>query len=285
MPRLVVASTELAAGRLTRRDLRRGYDKVFQNVYARRGVALTARDRAVAGWLWAGGEATVAGLSAAALLGSRWIPDDTGPELIRTQPRAPAGVLVRTDTLRDDEVCVLDGIACTTTARTAYDLGRRLSPTEAVIRIDALLNATGVPVTAVAALARRYPGARGVRRLRSALSLADAGAESPQETRLRLLLIRGGLPRPQTQIPIRNRWGKVVRRVDLGWEHCRVGVEYDGPQHWTDPGQHAGDIDRLEFLAGRGWRIVRVSAAHLRADPWGTVARAREALRAAGWAP
>ena len=71
---LIVANEELAAGSLTRRDLRRRYTKVFQNVYAPRDVELTAADRAQAAWLWADRGATVAGLSAAALLGSRWIP-------------------------------------------------------------------------------------------------------------------------------------------------------------------------------------------------------------------
>ena len=31
----------------------------------------------------------------------------------------------------------------------------------------------------------------------------------------------------------------------------KVGVEYDGEQHWTDPAIHAGDIERLEYLAAQ----------------------------------
>ena len=113
------------------------------------------------------------------------------------------------------------------------------------------------------------------------LELADRGAESPQETRLRLALIRGGLPRPVTQIPVRNVHGRVVRRIDMGWPRWKVGVEYDGEQHWIDAEKHAGDIDRLEFLAGLGWRIIRVSARHLRADRSGIIRRAEQALAAA----
>jgi hypothetical protein len=70
----------------------------------------------------------------------------------------------------------------------------------AIIRIDALLNATRCSVAEIERIADRYPGARGIRRLRTALDLADGGAESPKETELRLLLVRDGLPRPVTQI-------------------------------------------------------------------------------------
>lgn len=53
-------------------------------------------------------------------------------------------MIARCNTFHDNEVCVVDGIRCTTVARTAYDLGRRLTEQMGVVRIDALLNATGV---------------------------------------------------------------------------------------------------------------------------------------------
>jgi very-short-patch-repair endonuclease len=74
-----------------------------------------------------------------------------------------------------------------------------------------------------------------------------------------------------------------VRRIDMGWPQWKVGVEYDGAQHWTDSNQHADDIDRLEFFADLGWRVVRVSARHLRSRPESVAFRAATALRAAGW--
>lgn len=110
------------------------------------------------------------------------------------------------------------------------------------------------------------------------LELVDGGAESPQETRVRLLLVRGGLPRPEAQVPIRDSRGKVVRRIDMGWPLYGVGVEYDGEHHWRDPATHAEDIRRLEFLAACGWVIVRVSALHLR-DPESILRRVHDALR------
>lgn len=207
------------------------------------------------------------------------------PRRARAFPSAAStGITVHSDDLAADEVGVVDGINHTTAARTAYDLGRWLPPQMGVIRVDALLNATGCGVPDVARIADRYPGARSIRRLRHVLANVDAGSESPQETRLRLVLMRGGLPQPTTQIPVANQWGRVVRRIDMGWQQWQVGVEYDGEQHWNDPRQHAGDIERLEFLAAAGWLIVRVSATQLRWQQPAVVERVRVALRQRGFA-
>jgi len=115
-----------------------------------------------------------------------------------------------------------------------------------------------------------------MRALRKALDLADGGAESPKETELRLLVVRDGLPRPVTQVPVGRR------RVDMGWPQWKVGVEYDGAHHWTDPRQHRRDIDRLAELMARGWLIVRVSADMLRYHRDVIVGRTCVALRQAG---
>ena len=45
----------------------------------------------------------------------------------------------------------------------------------------------------------------------------------------------------------------------MGWPEWKVGVEYEGEQHWTDPKQYEDDIEHLEFLAAQGWTIVRVA--------------------------
>ncbi|WP_156656410.1 endonuclease domain-containing protein, partial [Mycobacterium sp. 852002-51152_SCH6134967] len=158
----------------------------------------------------------------------------------------------------------------------AVHLGRRVPGDLGIVRIDALLNATGCTVAEVQGIANRYPGARGIRALRATMDLVDGGAESPKETELRLLLVRDGLPRPATQIRVGNR------RIDMGWCQWKVGVEYDGVQHWTSPDIHAGDIERLEFLAAQGWLIVRVSARHLRYQRAEIVRRVCEALRSRG---
>lgn len=87
-------------------------------------------------------------------------------------------------------------------ARTALDIACRYPLDKAVAAIDALARATHLKMADVLLLAERYPGRRGIRNAWRAIDLVDPGAESPGETWLRLLLIRAGFPRPQTQIPV-----------------------------------------------------------------------------------
>lgn len=271
------------SGVVTERELRRSCTRIYRNVYQRRGSALTAKDRAVAAWLWSGKNAVVAGTSAAALLGAEWVDPHRPAELITGRKRPPPLIITRDETLLAGETTVAEGVPVTSPARTAFDLGRRPGFQTAVIRIDALARATGATVDDVTPLIDAHRGARGLKQLRRVLPLVDAGAESPQETRTRLVLIGGGLPRPRTQIVVRDEWGRVFARIDMGWEEWLVGVEYDGPQHWTDPRIRADDIERTAKLERRGWRLVRVSSELLRYRPHVVVARARDALRAAGY--
>ncbi|MBE1552425.1 hypothetical protein GGC64_006512 [Mycobacterium sp. OAS707] len=278
-----VGTEALAAGRVTRRTLVSRHDMVYRNVYLVKAVELTPARRAVAAWLWSERNATIAGMSAAALHGSQWIASDLPAELIRRDTCGVDGIIIHRNRLRDDETCVVRGMPVTTPARTAYDLGRRDRLETAIIRIDALANATGLKPEDVALVAENHRGARGMLQLRRALDLMDAGAESPQETRTRLLLIAAGFPNPQTQIVVLDEFGEFVGRVDIGWEQLKVGVEYDGAQHWVDPDQHARDIDRLARLAAQGWLIIRLSRDHLRYRSHVFLARVRDAARAAGW--
>jgi hypothetical protein len=272
----------LARGAVNRYQLRTRYDAAFRNVYVPKGQALSAADKAVAAWLWSGRRATVAGLSAAALLGTRWIDAKRPAELNQPSRHKTKGIILHSDELWDDESCFVRGVPVTTAARTAFDLGRRRGLTTAVIRLDALMQATNVKLTEVVSIANRHCGARGTVHLREALSLADAGAESPQETRTRLVLTSAGLRPQRTQIEVFDGFGGFVHRIDMGWDDWRVGVEYDGIQHWTDPDVRNRDIDWQAELEALGWRIVRVSADMLRYRQATIVERTRTALRAAG---
>lgn len=272
----------LAAGRVTPHQLRTEFECVHRNVYVPRGQPLTPVTRAIAAWLWSGRTATVAGLSAAALHRTAWIDAWLPAELNRRSRDKTQGIILHSDTLWDDEICVRDGIPMTTPARTAFDLGRRKGLTTAVIRLDALAHATGVKAADVELLAERHRGARGLVQLRRVLPMVDGGAESPYETKTRLVIIASGLPRPQTQIEVPGEWGAVLARIDMGWEEWKVGVEFDGAQHWTDPAQRTHDIDRLAELEARRWTIIRVSADLLRHRPEVVIARIRRALLAAG---
>ncbi len=278
-----LGSEALASGAVSERLLRSRYLPVFPDVYVARGVELTAAQRAHAGWLWSRRRGVVAGQSAAALLGAKWVDPTTPAELLHDNRHPLRGLVVRSDTLLPGETMNIDGIAVTSPARTAFDIGRHTERLLTVQRLDALVNATDLKTADVDAVIAQHKGARGIRRLRQILPLVDGGAESPQESRTRLVLVDAGLPKPQTQIRVFNEYGDFVGRVDMGWREWLVAVEYDGAQHWIDPKQRSRDIDRQAELADCGWIIVRVSSDMLRHMQGTVVARVVAALRAAGY--
>ena len=276
-PKPFIGTEALASGALNRYELRRYYRTIMPNIYLDKRVEPSLRDRAVAAWLWSRREAVVAGVAASALHGAKWVDDDSPVELIWRNARAPEGVVTRDDLLFEDEIQRLDGLTVTTPERTAFDIGRRGPVSRAVERLDALARATDFKVPAVEELAAQHRHTRGLRQLEKALDLVDAGAQSPKETWLRLLLIRDGFPRPQTQIPVVSADGYRQYYLDLGWEHIKLAVEYDGEQHRTDPIQFAYDIQRSEDLDELSWLRVRVVARNRPADVLRRVRRAWDA--------
>lgn len=253
-----IGSAALAAGTLSRHELRRYYRAIMPDVYLDARVQPWLRQRTVGPWLWSRREAVIAGAAASAIHGSKWVDDDAPIELIWRNARAPFGVVARDELLSRDETQCRDGLYVTTPERTAFDVGRRGTVDRAVADLDALCAATDFKVRDVLELAGNHRHTRGLRQLEVALNLVDGGAQSPKETWLRLLLINAGFPRPRTQIPVLDADGFPRYFLDMGWEEILLAVEYDGAQHWTDPWQYAHDIARQEYLANIGWTTVRV---------------------------
>jgi very-short-patch-repair endonuclease len=269
-----IGSDAVASGALNRYELRRYYRAIMPNIYLDMRVAPSLRDRTVAAWLWSRREGVISGLAASALHGAKWVDDDSPVEMIWRNARAPQGVVTRDDLLLDDEFVSVDGMRVTTPERTAFDIGRREGIGAAVARLDALAAATGFKVPVIGELADRHRRARGLRQLEAALDLVDAGAESPKETWLRLLVIRDGFPRPRTQIPVLGPDGWPLYYLDMGWEDIMLALEYDGGQHWGSPSAVAYDIKRAEYVHDVGWTVVRVMKQHHAADVRRRVRRA-----------
>jgi hypothetical protein len=282
MGEVFIASEAIAAGRLTRQELRRWHRAVYRGIYGPRGVAPSMRDRATAAWLASNRRGVIAGAAASALHGAQWVDDDIRIELIARRARPQPGLIVRDEALADDEVTWVGKLPVTTRVRTAYDLGRYLPRGEAVARLDSLMRAQVFSAEDVLLLAERYRGARGLKSLRKVLPLVDGGAASPRETWLRLLYIDAGLPRPTTQIPIVEGRGRLVRMADIGWEDFMVVSEYDGDQHRTSRRQYTKDIRSLRKARSLGWIVDQV----IKEDrPAEIVERAQTALISRGWKP
>ena len=279
MSHVFVGSEAVLRGKLSPYQLRARFRSIYPNVYLADCSVPSFRQRSEAAWLWSGRRGVLAGLAAAALHGSDWINDDEPVELIWRNPHPPAGVITRSQRLDDDEIAHVARLPVTTPARTAYDLGRQLPRGEAVARLDALMRATPFSVEDVLLLAKHYPAARGLRRLRVALPLVDGGAASPKESWLRLLIVDAGLPTPTTQIPVHEHW-HLVGVLDMGWEKYKVAVEYDGDHHRTNRRQYVKDQRRLRKLKALGWIIIRVIAEDAAQD---VVQQVRDALISRGY--
>lgn len=281
MAEVFIGSEAIAAGTLTEHQLRRWYRPIYRDVYVPKRLPDSLRDRTVGAWLWSRRRAVIAGVAASALHGAQWVDADVPIELIARSARPQNGLLVRNETLAADEFTKVAGLPVTTVARTAFDVGRHLRRAEAVARLDALARATRFSGEDVLLLVKRHGNARGVRRLTATLPLVDAGAASPKETWLRLLLIDAGFPAPATQIPVLAGY-RTVALLDMGWEEFRVAAEYDGDQHRTDRGQYVKDMRRLGALERMGWIVIRVVAEDAPGD---VIGRVNDALRRRGFRP
>ncbi len=136
-----LGSAAVAAGRLTRHALRTRFVALHHDVYVARDTELTALVRAKACWLRSRGHGALAGFSAAAVHGARWIDRRLPATVIDANRRRTAGIVTWAAALADDEVCTVDGMRVTTPLRTAVDLARRYPVDTAVSAVDALARA------------------------------------------------------------------------------------------------------------------------------------------------
>ena len=262
MAQVFIGSEAFAAGTVSKYDLRARYRRVLPDVYIAKGAPLSLRDRTVAAWLWSRRRGVISGVAASALHGARWVDDDAVIELNWPSRKAPPGVKARNETLLDAEITSRAGVSVTSIPRTAFDLARRGPAGQAVERLDALAAVTNFAVQDVLDIAANHPHVKGLLRVGGLLEQVDAGAQSPRETWLRLLLIEAGLPRPETQIPVPRLDGYSHYFLDMGWRDVMVAVEYDGEQHRVDRNIYRDDLARSEYIAHVGWRRIRVIAGH-----------------------
>jgi hypothetical protein len=280
--RIFLARDALRQRLLTPADLRSAaWRPPFRGVYADASLAITHRRRCLAACRYLLPSCgAVGGRSAAALYGAGTAATDEPVEVVvpRSHRFGPfGGLAVHGADLLEGDVRELNGVRVTTPVRTCWDLAQWLDLVEAVVVIDLLVQRRLVTVTDLEAYATRRRGARGWRRLLRAATLADPGADSPQESRLRVRLVLAGVPAPVTQYVI-ERGGRFLARVDLAWPEQKVAVEYDGLWHAADDQIHH-DRKRLNRLAGTDWLVLHVTSKRLRDDFEGFVAELRSALR------
>jgi len=186
-----------------------------------------------------------------------------------------SGLAIRRAALSDGDVVMARHWRATSVNRTLADLSSRVDLTEAVVLIDMALHGRLADLTGLGVYATSRSG-RGVRNFRLAVRHAEPRAESPMESRLRMLLVLSGLPRPQAQVSLNDRHGRFLGRPDLYYPEQRLAIEYDGGTHRD---RLAEDNRRQNCLLSDGIRLLRFTAGDILRTPDAVVAQVANMLR------
>ncbi|WP_433390039.1 DUF559 domain-containing protein [Micromonospora sp. KLBMP9576] len=210
--------------------------------------------------------AAISGLSAAFLWGVDLLPRASPVSVAlpsAARRRSTQRVSVNQLSLSAREITRFAGLPVTTGVRTAFDLGRQLSRTDALVAVDALLHRRVVKPPALSGYLDTHNGWPGTAQLREVLALAEPLSESPMETRVRLVLHDAGLPPLTAQHDvhgIRPQPGRVLLgRVDLAYPRWRIAIEYEGDHH-RERSHFQRDVARLNALRAAGWLVLRFTA-------------------------
>lgn len=176
----------------------------------------------------------------------------------------------RSRTLIPADITTVDGIPCTTVARTLLDLAagepsRRLQ--RAVNQAEVLQVFDGF---AIANQLERHPRSSAAAKLRAVLDEyreGEAPTESNLEDRFVELCQERGLPAPERQVHVMLDDGEPPIKVDFLWREHRLILETDGRAFHQTRQAFESDRRRDQRLTLAGWRVVRVSDRQLRDDP------------------
>jgi very-short-patch-repair endonuclease len=180
--------------------------------------------------------------------------------------------------LPDSEITFVGGLRVTSVARTWRDMSAVLSLGDLVALGDYFIHWRS-PLTTIEDLrwiVERMTGRRGVKKARAALELLDARSESPAESRLRVILMLAGLPRPRVNYEtVLTETGQAVR-LDLAYPEVKFLIEYQGDYH-RERGQWRKDMTRRSRLEAQGWYVMELNADDLK-DPAELTHRIRTVL-------
>lgn len=174
-------------------------------------------------------------------------------------------------------IVTLDGRPITAPAWTAVEVARALRRPRALATLDAALRSRTCDQADLAAAAKLQKGRRGIVAVRDLIPFANAMAGSPMESEARLVMRDGGLPDPELQHPIEDRFG-ITWHVDFAWPLQRLAVEFDGFDFHSSPEDLAQDRKKRAALIERGWTVLSIVGADVRQRPWELVSRIGDLL-------
>jgi hypothetical protein len=118
----------------------------------------------------------------------------------------------------EEDVVVHNGLRTTSGPGTWLDLAEQLPAHELVAVGDVLMHGGHLPAEALARRLERATRVRGVVSARRCAPLHTPLPMSRPESPVRYWLVTSDLPDPQPQVPVRDRWDRVVAHGDLGFE-------------------------------------------------------------------
>ena len=186
-----------------------------------------------------------------------------------------AGVSLHRAALIGADLVVLRGLRTTSALRTVFNLGCRPPLTEGVVAVDMALHNGLVRLPELRAWTATHARLKGTRQFGRVVAKAEPLAASPMETRLRMLLVLAGLPRPEAQASLHDDKGRFLGRVDLYYPAHRLAIEYDGGTHRT---RLVEDNRRQNLLLNADFRLLRFTFADIRETPALVVDQVKRAL-------
>jgi hypothetical protein len=166
----------------------------------------------------------------------------------------------RSTTLTPADVTVVNGIPCTTVARTLLDLAEVLPRRLLERACDQAEIEQTFDLTAVQDQLARNPGRRGARKLRAILGehyIAQTPTRSELEELFLAIAREAGLPAPLINAYIDTKDGEPPLCVDFVWPEQRVAVEVDGRRTHATAQAFDRDRRRDQRLTVAAWRPLR----------------------------
>jgi hypothetical protein len=253
----VLSLDELRLCGLTRKEVmgrvRNGrLHPLYRGVYAVGHANVTQEGRFLAAVKACGAEAHLSHFSAAAHYGFvRW--DDRYPEVTTTGTRSHRGI--RTHRTTQPDAMRHRNIPTTTPARTLIDLAAIL-PYKPLRRAVREAQRT-VPATKVLATLDALGPRRGTTNLTKILATGPAPTRSELEDVVLDLLLKGGIPHPQVNVPLTIQGRRVI--PDFRWPEHRLVLEADGAAWHDDRLAREDDAERQALLEAHGERVLRVT--------------------------
>jgi very-short-patch-repair endonuclease len=199
------------------------------------------------------------------------LPPTSGPIDVTVPHKSTSSRSVRRHraVLPSDEVTVREAIPVTTVPRTVLDLAATSSLDQIEVAIRQVEYLRLYDRLSLLDLIERYPGRRGVARLRAALARIEAlpvgRVRSPLETKFLPFLRRHRLPRPRL-----NDWiilGEKRFQVDCHWPGTGQVVELDSWQAHGSKSAFQEDRIRDRVLRAAGYEVTRISWRQLDDEP------------------